>query len=179
MRAFAGSHVPGRVGPQFGMERSKPKPLSPEVITWYWNPNRAGMRFAPKHFRDRLKQFDPELECVWNGHTERWQIFMRDLKIQTKICAGWKLLFPVQDADHNFMPLDERVFCRLFEASAQRWGSGKQYWGRIEAEMERDKEKAEKDRKEDVKSTAGDYFNHLQPSVSMFGPSNGSKCSNL
>ncbi len=179
MRGYSGSHVPGRVGPQFGMEKARVVVPGPETITWFWHPNRVGMKFAPDDFRKRLKAFDPELECVWNGHTERWQIWERDPKFQTKICQGWKLLFPVQTMAHEYMPLDERIFCRLYEASAAKWGNGKQYWGRIEAEMEREKEKAERDRKEDVRSTAGDYFNHTQPSVSMYGPSNGSKMSNL
>ena len=158
---------------------SRPTPVPREAITWYWHPDRIGAHPAPANFVQKLKEFDPELRAAWNPYTQRWQIWMRVPSFVSHLCRGWKLLFPVTNLDGSYRPLDERVMARCYEASTRRWGTAVKYFDRIMAEQERDKEKGVQDRQHDVRACAREYFDHLQPSVSMRGESNGSKCSNL
>lgn len=154
-------------------------PYSPEANPWWWNPARPAVVEAPEWFRAKLAEVDPELKVIWNAHRERWQVWTRSARISHPVCTGWLMLFPVQYADGTYCPLDERTIAKVYEVSAQKWGNARNYWSRIEAEIARDKEKALIDRYESVNDTSGDYYDYLQPKVSMCGPSNGSKCSNL
>lgn len=140
----------------------KPSIPPPESSHWFWNPNRAGVRFAPEDFAKRLKEIDSELEITWDSYQERWLLWAKNPKLQSKLCSGWSLLFPIKEPDGSYAPLDERIFSRLFGASERRWGNAKKYFDAIEREWERDKAIAEKNRKDDVGHSAGEYFDYMK-----------------
>jgi hypothetical protein len=155
----------------------KPEKLGPEYNPWFWNPNRGSFKSAPLSFQERLSQIDTNLAVVWNPIMERWQVWDRCPRIEHPLCQGWRLLFIHKDVDGSYLPLDERVFARLWACSADMNGSGLQYFDRVASEMARDKEKAEAKSKQDSVDHAMESFDHSQIKVHMFGPSNGSKFS--
>lgn len=155
---------------------AKPAKVGPEVNPWFWNPNLPGVRTAPPSFKERLwREVGDDVEITWNPIRERWMVWERAPRIQHPICRGWKLLFLHEGPDKEYLPLDERVFARLFYASVMVQGSGREYFNRIVAEMERDREKAKEQALQDTIDEAMPFFDHSQISVSMRGHSNGSK----
>lgn len=155
---------------------ARPKPKGPEYNPWYWNPNRIGVQTTPDWFKSQLKAVGEELEVTWNPITHRWYVWSRAPRLQHPICQGWRLLFVNQDIDGAFLPLDERVFARLYAASTMAHGSAKAYFDRIKAEMERDKERAARKHQQDTIDLAMPSWEHSQIKVG-YGPSNGSKFS--
>ena len=147
----------------------------PEAMHWFWSPSKVDIEFAPKWFLDKLHQVDPDLTITWDKWNEVWLVWMKQPRFQSKYVQGWLLLFPVRYSDGSYMPLDERLFARLYAASAQKWGRGKDYFLAIERVMERDKERATLNRNSDVRHAAGEYYDHMKIQTSMCGPSNGSK----
>jgi hypothetical protein len=129
---------------------------------WFWHPNRIGVTLGPDRFRKQLQAIDANLEVTWDRYQETWLIWTRNYKIKTPLCAGWMLLFPVCGEGHSYMPLDERVFARLYHASADRWGNGRYYFDAIAREQERDKAKAKADSMDETRYKAGEYFEYMQ-----------------
>lgn len=165
--------------PQFKVPVRKAEKVGPEYNLWYWNPNRAGVRTAPAWFMEKLEEFDrdDDLAVTWNPITERWQLWARSPRLVHPICQGWKLLFVHKGPSGEYLPLDERVFARLYWASARAFGSAKSYFERIASELQRDREKRDNQIKQDQIDQAMPFFDHSQIKVSMFGPSSGSKFS--
>jgi hypothetical protein len=155
----------------------RPKALPPEANVWWWHPNRIGVKTAPDSFKEKLWLMDDKLAVTWNAYRERWQVWMRRPKLQSPVCQGWVLLFINEDANHEYMPLDERVFARLYAASADKWGNGRDYFQAVEREIEREREKAENQYRQDTMDIAMESFDHSQIKVSMAGKSSGSKFS--
>jgi hypothetical protein len=156
---------------------AKGEQLGPEVLDWFWHPNRGSVAFAPDDFRRKLHEMDPDLEITWHPIRERWLVWMRRPTFQTPICWGWLLLFPVQNEDKSHRPLDERVFARLYGASAHKWGSAREYFRAVEREIEHDRERAARQRRQDRIDELMPFFDFSQLKVSMRGHSNGSKFS--
>lgn len=161
-------------GQGFSQGINIPKAPPPESSHWFWNPSRAGITGAPDDFAAKLKAIDPDLRITWDCYQERWLLWAVNHRVQSKLCTGWSLLFPIRYADGSYMPLDERVFARLYEASAQRWDNAKTYFDAIEREWERDRDKAKKNRNDDVKHSAGDYYDYMK--IKNYG--SGSKFAN-
>jgi hypothetical protein len=136
--------------------------VGPEHSPWYWNPNRVGVKFAPDWFLTKLHDLDPDLTITWSPIHENWIVWMKSPRIQSPLCTGWALLFIVKESDNSYRPLDERIFARLFSASARKWGKGRDYFLAIEREMERDREKKEKNRNDDVRHSAGEYYDFMK-----------------
>lgn len=143
---------------------SRPKAIPPpETNPWYWNPGRFGVKLAPDAFMRKLKQVGEELSCTWNPLTQRWYLWSKAPKIQHKICQGWRLLFVNQEPDGEYLPLDERVFARLYLASSLHRGeTALQYFDRIMAEKQRDDEKAAAQRQQDQRDIAMPFWEHSQ-----------------
>jgi hypothetical protein len=152
------------------MAVAKPATPGPETNPWYWHPNRQAVRFAPDWFRRQLHDMDPELEVTWNPIAEQWQIWIKKDRIQHAVCWGWLLLFSAPPEC-----LDNRIFARLYSASARKWSNGKEYFAAIAREMERDKEAAKKAAQQDTIDAAMPAFEHSQIKISMAGKSSGSK----
>ena len=136
--------------------------LGPERNVWYWHPNRAGIQLAPSWFLTQLHALGPELSATWNPVTERWQLWSASPRFQHPICQGWRLLFVHHDAQGGYLPLDERIFARLYSASAQVYGSAKGYFEHVANEMERDRAKQARQDHQDQLDMAMPYFEHAQ-----------------
>lgn len=161
----------------FGITPAKIQRVGPEANPWWWNPNNVSAIFAPQWFRTQLAYVGEELEVTWNPILERWAVFIRAPKVQHPICRGWKLLFIHQTGDKGYLPLDERMFARLYAASAMEHGNAKQYLARVVSEIERDRELQLKRDQQDQIDMSMPFFDHSQISVAMHGKSNGSKFS--
>lgn len=135
------------------------------------------MRTAPEWFKAKLELVDPSLVVTWNAYNHRWQVWMPSPRIKHPYCAGWNLLFIVQDSQGRYAPLDERVLARLYHSSADKWGSGKKYFDAIVAEELRARESKHKQDLADQMDMAMEHFDHSQIKVAMRGPSSGSKFS--
>lgn len=147
----------------FALPIAKGEKVGPEVNPWWWNPSRFAANRAPEEFMGRLKaQMGDELEITWNPIIERWQIWSRFPKMNHPLCQGWRLLFIHNDRFGNYMPLDERVYARLWSASADQHGSGKAYFERIKREYERDEELKNKRLTQEAIDQAMPYFEHSQ-----------------
>jgi hypothetical protein len=155
----------------------RPKPLGPEFNPWFWNPNRGSIKTAPDWFKAKLEGVADTLAVTWDPITERWLVWDRCGRINHPLCQGWRLLFIHKGVDGEYLPLDERLFARLFAASADAHGNAKEYFLRVATEMERDRAKAEAASLDDTIQHAMETFNHSQISVAMRGQSSGSKFS--
>lgn len=159
----------------FNLPIAKPDKVGPEQMPHFWYPGLVGIKTAPEWFKTELNRFDPTLQVTWNPISERWQVWMPMPTVKFRLCPGWRLLFIHQGPAGEYLPLDDRLFARLYHASATKWGSGKQYFDRLSAEMARDREKAEKQARQDSLDSGMDVWKSTQISVSMRGKSNGSK----
>lgn len=146
---------------QFTQAIAKPRKLGPETNPWFWNPARIGIKLAPVEFRAKLHEFAPEVEVTWNPITERWQVFTRSEKFSHPICQGWKLLW-IHQLNGEYIPLDERLFARLYSASVLAHGSAKEYFLRIQAEQERDDRKREELHRQEAIDIAMPFYEHSQ-----------------
>lgn len=150
--------------PGFGLtQKPKFQKIDPAEDVWFWNPGRIGVKFAPQDFYDKLKSLreDGDLQVTWSPIRERWLVWVRDAKINRPICQGWRLLFVVE-ANGQYVPLDERTLAVIYDRSGRKHGNLKEYWMKIEAQMDRDREKAERNRASDVGHSAGDYYDYTQ-----------------
>lgn len=155
----------------------RPIKPGPENHPWFWNPGRAAFRRPSDSFNEQLHKIDPDLEAVWNPVQERWGIWVKSPRLQTEICQGWRLLFIHNNRAGGYMPLDETVFARIYTIDSHRVGDARKYFDRMVSEMERDKEYAENQYRQDTIDAAMPSFDHSQISISMRGKSNGSKFS--
>lgn len=161
---------------QFRLQAARPAPLPPEANMWWWHPGRPGVTTGPRWFMDKLERMDPNLSLTRNRYTNLWQVWMKKPAISNRICWGWQLLFTVSDEDLHRAD-GATILARLFEASAQKWGGGKEYFAAIERELERDRERYEKSSRQDAIDQSMEVFDHSRISVAMRGQSNGSKFS--
>lgn len=142
-------------------------PLGPEHNNWFWNPNRIGATEAPVWFQKQLREVDPDrlIDVRWNPVQQKWGVFYKKPTMQHKICSGWVLLFMVPPTE-----LDERVLARLYEASAAKWGNGKQYFASVMRELERAEEQKEKNRRQEAVDLAMPFWEHSR--ISNLGKGN-------
>lgn len=150
---------------QFTQAISRPgKALGPEYNPWFWNPANVygSPRVAPSDFTKRLREIGEELAVTWNPITSRWQVWARADRVQHKICRGWKLLFVHQDENRQFLPLDERLFARLYSASAMEHGSAKQYFNRVVSQMAADEAARERASVDDSTERGWDLMKYKQ-----------------
>lgn len=167
-----------RKGVPFTQEIAKVQKVGPEFNQWFWHPARVGVRKAPPWFLGPLKdQMGSELDITWNPMIERWQIWSKAPGLSHPICQGWRLLFIHNGPSGEYLPLDERVYARLYAASASKHGSAKAYFDRICAEFERDEEKKDARLSQEAVDQAMPFYDHSQIKVAMRGQSNGSKFS--
>lgn len=128
----------------------------------FWNPNQAGIVLAPERIRRQLHEIDSNLEVTWDNYAERWLVWLKRPQLANSLNRGWSLLFVLRYADQSYMPLDERMFARIYEISADKWGNARSYFDAIEREWERDREKSRSDRDDEVKHHAGDYYDYMK-----------------
>lgn len=117
-----------------------PKP-GPEVLPYYWHPDRQDVQPAPKAFQLQLAAIDPDLRAVFSPVHERWLIWVRNARIQHWLCKGWQMLFFWEHATtHEFLPLDELLFHNLMLIDAKRYRSASEYFDKIEQRVAAGKE---------------------------------------
>jgi hypothetical protein len=148
----------------FRVPVAKKVALGPEHNPWYWNPNRVGAGEAPTWFKAKLREVDPEgdIDVRWNPVKQRWGVFYRKPSMRHPLCSGWVLLFLAQYEDGSYLPLDERILARLYEASAAKWGNGKKYFQQVVDQIEHEKTSREKQHTQDTIDIAMESFEHSQ-----------------
>lgn len=123
---------------------SGPKP-GPEVLPWYWNPNRESSVKAPAEFSRKLHAIDPDLETVFSPVHERWLIWVKNPRITHWLCRGWQLLYLWEDPrTHEFLPLNELVFHNLMLIDSSKYANAQAYYDRVQARIEEAKEERDK-----------------------------------
>jgi len=147
----------GQMAPFRQEIQTSTKILPPESLNVWWNPGRAGVRSGPRDFAEKLEKIDPNLAITWDAYRQVWTIWTKNPRVQNKYCSGWLLLFHVEPRG-----LDERVFARLYNASAQKWGSAKQYFDAVERELEREKEKGDKASYDELMAQARANYDYMQ-----------------
>lgn len=165
-----GVPAPSRPG-GFRLAPRSLRPQGPETSPWYWHPGRVGVRSGPAWFERELEAVDAELRVTWNPITQRYQLFAPKPSLRSKLVWGWTLLFTFHPTE-----IGAPVIARLYEASARKWGNGRDYFRAIERELERDKEKQEASSRQAVVDQAMESFDHSQIRVG-YGKSSGSKFS--
>lgn len=175
---MAGIFTPkGQTNP-FSLPVSRSSKVDPEELIHWWNPNRLGVEKAPSWFRKKLDEIDPQVQITYSPVHSRWLVWVPNGRVTHQLCPGWMLLFVHQDANGSRLPLDERLFARLYSCSIAKQNiSAKQYFERIETEMARDQALKEKSWQNETIDRAMPSFDHSQIKISMYGPSNGSKFS--
>jgi hypothetical protein len=141
---------------------AKPEKLGPEHNPWFWNPRRLHTKRPPESFVRDLKAIDPKLEVTWNPITCRWQVWTESPKLQHPICQGWRLLFVHQGPSREYLPLDERIFARLYWSSVDAWGSAKSYFDHMQSVMLRDKERQDLKDAEDGTYRGQEYLEYTK-----------------
>jgi hypothetical protein len=162
-------------GPAFSVPRAKGHPQSVETSPSFWHPQRFGVKYAPEPFRRRLHAIHPDLDATWHPLRERWLVWYRRPRVTHHVSPGWLLLFIAETSTHEYVPLDERILAAVYEQSGRKWGSGKQYWSRVEDEAQREQTRSATTRNQYVHDVGGDYYDHTKIQVSMRGHSSGSK----
>lgn len=121
-----------------------PKP-GPEILPWYWHPDREMVKPAPAAFRAQLARIDPDLRAVFSPVHERWLIWVRNPRIQHWMCRGWQMLFLWEHpVTHEFLPLNELLFHNLMLIDAKRYRNGQEYYAKIEQRVAEAKEAKER-----------------------------------
>lgn len=156
-----------------------PIPLPEEDSLRYWHPQRFGVDRGPADFNRKLRDcFGDEVAVTWHPLRERWVGWAKSQRLaRTKQC-GWQLLFVVETSWGAGLPLDDRTIAAFASQSLRLNGSARQYWERIEAEIQRDSERRRQERRDDIHDWAHEQWQHWKPQISMRGPSNGSKVAN-
>jgi hypothetical protein len=156
-----------------------PTPLPEEDSLRYWHPQRFGVDRGPADFNAKLRQcFGDEVAVTWHPLRARWIGWAKSQRLtQTKQC-GWQLLFVVETSWGDGLPLDNRTIAAFASQSRRLNGSARQYWDRIEAEIQRDHEKRSQHKRDDLHDWSHEMWQHWKPQISMRGPSNGSKMAN-
>ena len=161
-----------RPGEEFAvpLNQRKGPPLGPEILPWWWHPEREGAQPPPAAFAARLKEIDPELGVCFSPVHERWLIWVRNPRIQHPLCRGWQLLFLWEHpVTKEFLPLNELVFHNLYYISAERWPGAVGYFERIQADIAKQKAALEKDHQNDRRDYQRDFRNSLQISTAGRG----------
>lgn len=156
-----GSWNAGRDVGEFRIPHSAPAQLGPEHSWHFFHPDRFGVQLAPEEFRKKLKEIDSRLEVTWHPVKERWLVWARDPHITFHLCPNWSLIFVWEGMNSGcYMPLDNRCLALVFARSPRAFPNAKQYWQRIEDEIIHEKEAAAKDRQQETRDMAGDYFDY-------------------
>lgn len=144
---------------RYGLPLAKPVKQGPEVNPWFWHPDRKqGGPVAPLSFVEELEKVDEGLAVAWNPVRENWAVWQR----APKYPSGWRLLFIHHDGQGGYLPLDNRLFARLYAADMRNWGSARKYFDQVQAQVERDREAEEKRYQDELMAEAVPHFDYSQ-----------------
>lgn len=150
------------------LNQRKGPPPGVEVLPWFWHPDRDGSQPCPKEFHAQLIAIHPDLRVCFNPVMERWVLWVKNPRIQHEMCRGWQLLmFWEHSITKEYLPLSNLLFHNLMLIDATKYQGAKDYFKRIQDDVERQKqaknnvyEQDRDDRNEDMRlshqiSTAG------------------------
>lgn len=121
-----------------------PKP-GPEILPYYWHPDRESPVKAPAAFVEKLAKIDPDLRVTFSPVHERWIVWVRNPRITHWMCPGWQLLFFWEHTGtHEFLELNELIFHNLMLIDARRYQNGAEYFDKIEQRIAAGKEERNK-----------------------------------
>ncbi len=140
------------------------KKVSREEFVQWWHPDRIGAKSKVPDpiFMKKLAELDENVDVTWSPVHQRWILWLRASTVKNIFHPGWKLLFVVEDAEHNFVPLDERSLARLYSASMKKWGTAKHYFDHVEKTMREEQERASAQTRQDTMDEAMETFEHSQ-----------------
>lgn len=148
-------------------------PPGPEILPWYWHPNREGAQPPPTAFQEQLARIDPDLAVCFSPVHERWLIWVKNAQRVNSLCTGWQLIFLWEHpVTHAFLPLNELVFHNLYLVMASRFPNAIAYFDSIQAEMAKEKAAKEARHQDDRKTTQREFRASLQ--ISSAGQGNRS-----
>jgi len=133
-----------------------PRP-GPEILPWYWHPDREGALSPPEWFAKRLREIDPDLCVVFSPVHERYILWVKNPRIghdpdpevrdtiQMLGCVGWQLLMIWEHAEtHVPIPLSELMFHNIYLISGERYPNARAYFDRIQEDIRRQIESRDK-----------------------------------
>lgn len=152
-------------------QRTGPPP-GPEILPWYWHPDREGAVPPPAAFAEQLALIDMDLRVCYSPVHERWLVWVRNVARKNSLCTGWQLIFlwehPITKA---FLQLDELIFHNLYLVSAARFPNAVGYFDKIQDRVAKAKAAKEATYQADRKTSQKDIFDSFK--ISTAG--NGSK----
>lgn len=144
-------------------------PPPPDVLPWYWDPQREGVKPPPAAFARQLREIDPDLRVCFNPVLERWVLWFKNPRIGTEpgfpafLRPGWQLLMIWEHPiSHDYLPLTELLFHNIYVISRGRIGGAKQYYDRIQANIEREKAERDATYQNDRQAQQADFRSSLQ-----------------
>lgn len=148
-----------RQGEQFTVplnQRTGPTP-GPEILPWYWHPEREGAVPPPAAFAEQLVRIDPDLRVCYSPVHERWLVWVKNESRKNSLCAGWALIFLWEHpTTHEMLQLGELIFHNLFLVSRQRFPNAVGYYEKIESEIAKTKAAREKTYQDDRRASQKD-----------------------
>lgn len=144
----------------------KGPPPGPEILPWYWHPEREGAIPPPAAFDAQLKAIDKDLAVCYSPVHERWLIWVRNPRIgadsrmaSSWMCRGWQLLFIWEHAEtHEMLQLNELVFHNLFYISNKRFPNAAVYFDKIQAECKKVADTREADYQQNRRDSQRDFM---------------------
>ena len=144
------------------VNQRKGPPPGPEILPWYWHPERDGAQPPPKAFDKRLKEIDPDLYVCYSPVHERWLVWVRNPARRNGLCRGWQLIFLWEHPDTNaYLELNELVFHNLFLVMRDRFPNAEAYYDRIAADIQRRREERNKQFDSERKAEQGEFYKTL------------------
>ncbi len=166
---------PGKVGRYSVPVGPQRQQLPAAALFHYWYPGRDGVEHCPDDFTARLHEVSPEVECVRPPagvpiRSKCWLVWWKCDRIKFWLSPGWMLILAWHKPDGTPLPLDNRVFANLYMQSRQLFGSGKEYFDHIVADMKAQYDSQQKDQENYRHDRAKDLYQSQQ--ISSAGKGN-------
>lgn len=150
--------------------RKSDAPRSPEILPWYWHPDRLGVNRGPEAFQKQLAEIDKDLAVVFSPVHDRWLIWVRNPRMQNSVCPGWQMLFLWEHpTTHAFLPLNELVFHNLFHIMAHRFPNARTYYESISRDIDRQREERNRAYTNDREALQGEIYDSQKISTAGKG----------
>lgn len=140
-------------------EGSEDVPYNPP---WYFHPNRHGTICSVHHsrteverYQERLEALDDSLALSWHPTKHYWQIWVKDARVESPWCRGWRRLFTSER-------LGEPIFWRLYHMDQSRWGGAVRSANRVDYELARQELRRSEKRDEEAREWARDHWRYMQ-----------------
>ena len=157
-------------------QHTGPKP-GPEVLPWYWHPDRDGAQPPPAAFAKQLAEIDPDIKVCFSPVHERYLIWVRNPRIGADpastahwMCKGWQLLMLWEHpTTHEFLPLSELLFHNLVLIRATSHPSAVAYFNKIQDGIDKAKASLNASIDNDREAQQADWRQSMQISTAGKG----------